>query len=177
MRKCYLLMLTLALVVVGETRSATTESRIGFELEGPRNRIGLVGAYSYVGEAINDGTFVPTIGIEYQYAFEERWAFGGVVEVEMDSYLVLDRELEREHAILVVPEAYFDMVGNERLAWSLIAGIGIEFETHENLPIVRLGTALEIETGKRWDLTPGLRFDWKDEYGTIVIELSLGKRF
>ena len=177
MRTCCYLMMILGLVVAGEVRPATTESRVGFELEGPQHRVGAVGAYSYVGETPDDGVFVPTIGVEYQYAFEERWAFGGVVEVEMDSYLVLDKELERDHAILVVPEVYFDLTGSKRLAWSLIAGIGIEFESHENFPIVRVGTALEIETGKRWDLTPGLRFDWKEEYGTIVIELSLGRRF
>jgi hypothetical protein len=155
------------------------------EYEG-KNRIGFVLEATFISEASSDehsiestdeseskGKVVPTIGLEYTRTLSHRWDIGFSAELELESYFIVDKELNRENPLILVVFATYRLVG----PWFVYGGAGIELEKHKNLGVFRLGTAYEFMLGKGWDITPAFTFDHKIDLNSFALGFSIGKRF
>ncbi|WP_200975303.1 hypothetical protein [Echinicola sp. 20G] len=122
---------------------------------------------------VGDGFFVPAVGFDYFRKIHERWEIGMMWDWELDHYIVISEELERERAML------FALVANYELTekWAVFAGGGAEFEKNENLAIFRLGTEYAIEMQNNWEFVPALMFDFKKGYDTWSLSLGFCKKF
>jgi hypothetical protein len=119
--------------------------------------------------------FVPTIGMEYQYFIDKKWALGVMADVELGEYLVPFGQdvLNRNKVFILTVVGVYEIMTH----WEIFAGGGTEFEDHHNLGVLRIGTAYEFLLGKEWDLSPGLSYDYKEEYHSWGIVFSFGKKF
>ena len=115
--------------------------------------------------------FIPTIGFDYGRRLGGRWEVGIMLDYELAHYQIVEEELEREGAFIVVPGAAFRLV-NE---FYLIGGIGVELERNKNLAIARGGLEYVMRFDHKWAVAPALIVDWKENY--ITIGLSLGVEF
>lgn len=120
-----------------------------------------------------DGFFVPTIGLDYMYKISPRWEIGLMTDLELDHYLIVDKNLERENAFIATAIGLYHLT--HRL--SIFAGGGIEIESHENLAIFRAGLDSPFHLKKGWLLLPSFTYDFKEDYNTWALKLYLGKEF
>jgi hypothetical protein len=127
-------------------------------------------------EETNDdskGRVVPTIGLEYTRTLSNHWDVGFSAELELDSYIIVDNELNRENPLILVAFAIYRIVGS----WFVYGGGGVELEKHKNLAVIRLGTEYEFILSNGWDIAPTLTFDHKIDLNSIALGVSIGKRF
>jgi opacity protein-like surface antigen len=149
-----------------------------------RHKVSLSFGYAYVREGVEKdhaadadpekGVYVPSLGIDYQYRLNEKWALGGVADLELSHYVVLKKDLERDKAFLLAALAFYELVP----FWEVYAGGGVELEKHENLGIIRLGTEYEFRVGERgWAISPVLMYDIKEGYDTWSLAVAAGRWF
>lgn len=161
---------TLAQETFEEEKSESMESR---------HFISLSFGYTYVrgGGSLEstepEGIFVPSIGLDYFYRIKPRWEIGTMMDVELDHYLIIDKDLERENAFIAT------VVGLYKICpyLSIYAGGGIEIEHHKNLAVFRAGIDSPILLGRGWVLAPTLIFDFKEGYDTWSLAIAIGKEF
>lgn len=148
------------------------------------NRIGFVVAGAFIPTASSnenceecvgnkEGILVPTLGLEYARSISDVWAIGGSVELELDHYIILDKELYRHNALILIAFAMYKIVPQ----WYILAGGGMELEDHKNLGVLRLGTGYEIHLSNGWDITPLFTFDHKIDLNSFALGISIGKVF
>lgn len=144
------------------------------------NQLSFVFGYTHIPEAfeegkLNESVYVPTIGIDYFWGLNEKWFFGGVLDVELGSYSVNYgvKELERESALIIGALVGYEVAKN----WALITGPAIEFEKNKNLFVFRAGTEYRFKLENNWAILPALNFDFKEEYSSWSIGIGLGKKF
>lgn len=156
--------------VTGKEESESMESR---------HFISLSFGYTYVpkGGSLESteatGAFVPSIGLDYFYRIKPRWEIGTMMDVELDHYLIIDKDLERENAFIATVVGLYKIF--PRL--SVFAGGGIEIEHHENLAVFRAGIDSPIPLGRGWVMAPTLIFDFKEGYDTWSLAIAIGKEF
>lgn len=170
-------LLLLVLPAIAEEREEDAEAK------NVKNRIGLIFEMALIPEGSSEdehgttdarkGVFVPTVGLEYTRFIAHRWEIGLSAEVEMSHYIILDRELNRDNAFLLVAFALYELTPR----WFLMFGGGGEFEQHENLFLLRLGTQYEFPLGNGFDITPTFTWDYKVKLNSIALGISIGKRF
>jgi hypothetical protein len=178
--------LTIILITVSFAFNITLsqKKKHGEEEHEGKNRIGFVAEATFVPEGTSDehceecegeskGIVVPTIGLEYTRALSHHWEVGFSAELELDHYLILDKELERENALILVAFFAYRIVHN----WFFFGGAGMEYEKHKSLGVFRFGTSYEILLGKGWDITPAFTFDHKIDLNSFALGFSVGKRF
>lgn len=119
------------------------------------------------------GLFIPSVGADYFFQFNERWALGLALDYELDHYLIIDRQLEREHALILALLASYRITGGLRI----LAGGGMEFEAHEHLGVIRAGLEYEIHLGGSWGLVPRLFADLKQHYSSFTFGVGIVKMF
>ena len=147
-----------------------------------KNRLGLEVAGTFIPTGSSDencedcsdnkeGILVPTIGLEYVRSINDVWAIGGLVELELDHYIILDEDLERHNALIIAVFAMYKILPQ----WFISAGGGIELEDHKNLGVIRLGTGYEFHLGDGWDIAPVFAFYHKIEFNSFSLALSIGK--
>jgi len=119
------------------------------------------------------GFFVPSIGLDYFYLLNEKWEIGVMADLELDHYLIINKELERENALITVVIGQYKPVPQ----WSFLAGGGAEFEHHENLALFRVGIARYFYLNNNWILGVPLIFDYKKGYDTWSLAIAIGKEF
>ncbi len=119
------------------------------------------------------GLFVPSLGLDYYFKIHKRWAIGLMANYELDHYYVLDGQVERDNALLLNLVGMFDITEH----WGVFIGGGIEIEPHDHLGVFRLGTLYTIDLKKNWALIPKFHFDFKENYDTWSLQLSVGKKF
>jgi len=137
-------------------------------------------SYTHIPEATKDGeveaaVFVPTLGLDYFYNFNEKWLVGAAIDWELGKYEVdyEDDELTREVAVVLGA-----MLGYEvQPGWAVLAGPGVEFEKNKNLFVFRISTEYTFEMGKDWGLFPSFTYDFKKEYSSYALGIGLKKRF
>ena len=117
------------------------------------------------------GIFVPSIGLDYFYRLSPKWEVGTMMDLELSDYLVLEKDLEREKAMV------FALVGAYKLSKhiNLFGGGGIELEKHHNLAIFRFGTEYIHYFKKGWILGPAFFYDLKEGYDTWSLAIAFGK--
>ncbi len=119
--------------------------------------------------------WVPTVGIEYLYRFNHKWAGGLTVSMETGNYLIeVNREdLDRENVLIIAAVADYEIVPR----WAVFGGGGMEIERHRNFGLLRVGTAYNFPLKNNWDISPIVTFDYKIEYYTYELVISIGKSF
>ena len=174
-----LLSITLAIPsipVFGQEERGENEG--GQEEEG-KHTIFLGFGYTHIPQGGNledteaNGYLVPTIGLDYLYKISPKWEIGTMMDLELDHYLVVDQELERENAFIVTAVGLYRLLPH----LSLFAGAGMEFEHHKNLVIFRVGIDSPFFLRKGWVIVPSFAYDLKEDYNTWSLKVSFGKEF
>jgi hypothetical protein len=135
--------------------------------------------YTYIGEGAElgaseaNGVFVPTFGLDYFHVIDRKWELGIMVDLELDHYLIVEKELERENAFIATLMAVHKL----RRTWYLFAGAGIEIEGNKNLAVLRLGMERPLRLRNNWFLGPAIFFDIKEGYDTWSLSIGIGKKF
>jgi len=144
-----------------------------------KNLISVALGYTYIpkGAAPDaeeaDGVFTPSVGLDYFRRVHPRWEIGLMADLELGEYLVIEKDLNRENALLLVAMADFNLTKHI----SFLAGGGMELERHKNLGIIRLGTEYVFRLKKDWIITPGFFYDFKEGYDTWALSIGFGKEF
>jgi hypothetical protein len=143
-------------------------------------RVGAMMYHTYIGTRTSEGTgtlIVPSLGLDLEYWFNERWGIGSHNDIELISFEVergRENFLRRETPLLFTVDALWK-------PWKglvLLAGPGIEVEPNENLFVFRAGLEYEIEFGSHWDIAPTIFYDNRaDAYDTFSMGIGIGKRF
>ena len=171
-----LLIITMLLALHGFAQESQEE---GLE-ERKIHTLALVFGYTHIPSAYVDGHSrssinAPTIGLDYFLQVSEKWKIGIVTDLEFEKYYVdfNEEELERERALVTGI-----LVGYEfAKRWSILLGPGVEFEKNRNLFILRSSIEYEFELGNNWGLAPVFNYDFKKEYSTYSLGITLGKAF
>ncbi len=164
---------TIAQEVVNEEEEHEGKNRIGFVLEATFVPEGSSTEHSEESNDDSKGTVVPTIGLEYTRTLSHHWDIGFSAELELESYIIVEEQLNRENPLILVAFAIYRIMGN----WFIYGGGGVELEQHKNLAVLRLGTEYEIKLSNGWDIAPTLTFDHKIDLNSFALGFSIGKRF
>lgn len=143
-------------------------------------RVAAVVYHTYIGTRTTEGRrtlIVPSLGLDIEYWFNEKWGIGSHNDLELVSF-----EVEREEEIFVERETpvlfTLDALWKPWKELVVMAGPGIEIEPKENLFVFRVGLEYEIEIGSHWDVAPTIFYDSRtDAYDTFTMGLGIGKRF
>ncbi len=119
------------------------------------------------------GVFVPSFGLDYFRRLHPRWEIGIMADIELGEYVVFEKDLHREYAMLLTAMVNFNLT--EHI--NLLAGGGMEFEKHKNLGIIRLGGEYVFKLPKTWVISPGFFFDFKEGTDTWSLSVAIGKEF
>ncbi len=135
---------------------------------------------THIPEAFEDGkeedaVFVPTIGLDFYYHLNPEWSLVFMADLELGKYNVPfnQEELERERVAIFTVLGAYEVLPNVEV---LIGG-GFEFEEEKNLFVVRAGVEYEFALGNDWGISPSLLFDFKEDFNTWALAVSIGKRF
>ena len=148
--------------------------------EETKHKVILLVGLTHIPETIEEGEVlnsenVPTIGLDYFYTLNPKWAIGVVVDLELGKYAVNfgGENIPRENAVVTGVVAGYTLLKG----WSVYAGPGVEFESNRNLFIFRATTEYEFELGKNWGLSPGFSYDFKKEYSTYALGVGISSSF
>ena len=126
-------------------------------------------------ETQGSAVIVPSCGLNYEYWLNHQWAVGIHSDMEIATYIIENHEsteIERERPIIISTGGIFKPVHQI----VMIAGVGREIETHENLWVVRFGINYEFELRDGWDLSPSLTYDIKESlYDSGPLDFLSGK--
>jgi hypothetical protein len=149
-----------------------------------RHKVGITFGFTYVSKAVESdegetaeeatGVWAPTIGVDYKYRLDHKWALVGAAEIELIDYEIHGEDLSREKALIVAGLVSYEVMPS----WGVFAGGGIEIEEHHSLAVVRAGTEYEFEIGEQgWVIAPVFFYDFKEEYDAFSLSVALGKWF
>ncbi len=180
-RKLPLLVIILsgAIYQASAQESHTAEGSLSHEGDHFKHQIAAGFGYTFIpaannlGSAEAQGVLVPTVGLDYFYHIHPGWEIGFMADYELDHYLIVEHELERENALILALAGMYK--ATEHLG--VFAGGGMELERHEHLAVFRLGTEYSISIGERWELVPKITYDFKEHYNTWSFSLSLAGMF
>lgn len=121
---------------------------------------------------------VPSLGLDVEYWFNEKWGLGSHNDLELISFEVEEAghmSIERESPLMLT----LDALWKPYKGFVFLLGPGIEFEKTDNLFVVRGGIEYEIELKKmHWDIAPTIFYDRRmDAYDTFSVGIGIGKRF
>ena len=145
-------------------------------------RIGFGIGHSYLpsGTHVADDVgfvIIPTIGLDIQFWFSQRFGVALKSEFEFISYAIQTREgdeIEREFPLISILAALYKL----KCGLALYLGAGIEYERHQNFFIGKAGIEYELELGRHWDVTPEVYYFNKDaSFGGVGVSITFGKRF
>jgi hypothetical protein len=137
----------------------------------------------FVGNTIiaPSGFNLPTIGMEYAREINHHIGIGLIAEVEIGSHIVqkneegeMVSEVHREGAFLVLPTVFV------RVYKGLIlnAGYGVEFESHENLGLLKVGLEYKLAMhNPRWVVLPTVSWDHTKLFDGFVYGVNFGYKF
>lgn len=126
------------------------------------------------------GKWVPTIGFDYYYSLNHKWALGLIGDVELDQYYITtsnEEELERNNVVVV--SAVGKYKPTQRIGFLAGPGIEWEFKKHdtETFFVLKTGIEYEVAIENGWELTPMFGYDFKEEYSAYSFGITIGKRF
>ena len=148
------------------------------------NSITFLLSHTFLSEGVKEGDrtwlVVPSLGLNYNYRFNEKWALGWHNDLIIETFVVEDtREgsteetLERELPLATM------LVGTYKLSesWGFALGGGVEIEKNENFGLIRAGVEYGIEIPeRRLEVIIGLNYDILiDAYNSFNIGIGLAK--
>jgi len=140
-----------------------------------RNIVAFSVGYTYVPKGTpleaseRKGFFVPSVGLDYYRKIGEKFELGVMMDWELDHYIIFDRELERERAVMLIVSGSYSLLPK----LNAIVGGGIELERHENLAVFRLGLEKTFRLSDRLYLGIPFLFDIKKGFDTWSLSTSL----
>lgn len=150
-----------------------------------RNRVSFMMATTYIfntvnsddhGEFHSSNTFVPTIGVNYSYIINRKFAIALLNDVELASYTIKVDDLKyqsRDYRYIVSIVAGYKIAPH----FMVMLGYGFEFEKNETYHLIRTGLEYDIRLRDYWDVLFGINYDYKEDYSTISFSISFGKSF
>lgn len=152
-----------------------------------KHKLALYGGFTHVDAAFYKhetaeeatGKWVPTLGLDYFYTLNDKFDIGFIGDVELDSYYIKhndESDLERSNVLVLTPVVKYKLTH----AIGLVLGGGVEIEFASEvkyLAVVKAAVEYEVPITNGWEFTPSIAFDYKEEYSTVALGLSLGKRF
>jgi len=146
------------------------------------HRVTAVMAYSFLKNQVNEGAdnilVVPTVGLNYDFRIRPKWGMGLHSDIVLQQYKVEkhgeDEILVRENPVTICVVGLYELLPS----FMLMAGYGIEFESHENIQMLRLGVEYGFHIPGNWELGFALEFDWKIKtYNSWVFGVGFSKLF
>ena len=113
------------------------------------------------------------IGIDYFRRIFPRLEIGIMADLDLGEYVIFEKELDRENALLLEAIASFNLTKHI----NVFVGGGVEFEKHMNLGIFRLGAEYMFKLKKGWIIAPSFVFDFKEGTDSWSLSLGFGKGF
>lgn len=129
------------------------------------HKLTAVMAYSLILNSIDENAdlvlIVPTIGLNYDYWFHSKWGIGLHNDIVLQQFKVEKHEgheeLIRENPVAICAMGLY----SPARTWTVMAGYGIELETHESIQLLRLGFDYGVHLINNWELGFALEFDYK----------------
>ena len=152
------------------------------EHDGVTHKVTLVMANSFMNNRIDESTdnilVVPTYGLNYDFLFHPRWGVGLHTDIVLQQYKVESHDnhevLVRENPVALCAVGLFKPLPS----LTLIAGYGLEIETHENIQLLRFGVEYGFHLPGNWELGFALEFDRKlNTYNSWVFGVGFSKLF
>jgi len=144
----------------------------------PKVRGAIMMANSHIPKATEGGKSVhviPTWGFDVDYYFHPRWSVALQGDVKLQSFEVEENnvELERSYPVAMVAALHYHALRH----WSFYAGPGYEFESHENLFLLRVGTEYSFEITENFEIALNLIYENKDEvYDAMTFGIAFNKK-
>jgi hypothetical protein len=156
------------------------------ENEGPekllRHRVSLMLGHSHIPSGKSDGEkkfiTVPSWGLDYNFQISRKWAVGIHSDIITETFTVIDfegnEEFERERPLIMSVVGIF----KPHDKWSFLAGVGYEFASEEDLPILRLGIERAWEIRDDWEVFVTSQYDLRFRvYDSWMIGFGFSKGF
>lgn len=135
-------------------------------------------ANSHVPQAVNgnySNTIIPVWGIDADYVFHPHWSVAIQGDIKLQSFEVEDGDayLQRTDPVSFAGVIHYHFIPR----WSLFAGPGYEFEKHENLFIMKVGTEYSFEINENFEIALNLNYENKDGiYDSWTFGIAFNKK-
>lgn len=147
----------------------------------PHHSIGLMLGHTHLREGEIDGNkkwlAVPSIGLDYNYVFSEKWSIGLHNDMVIENFKVEDEDneiIERSRPIASI------LTGGYKPGkhFTFQAGLGGEFAKEENLFVTRLGVEYSVELPDEWEFLVNVVYDNKwGTYDSFCLGIGVAKKF
>jgi hypothetical protein len=144
----------------------------------PKIRGAIMMANSNVPHATEAGkkvVIIPTWGFDVDYFFHPRWSVALQGDVKLQSFEVEDGEalLERTNPFALTVVMHYHALRH----WSFYLGPGYEFESHENLFLVKAGTEYSFEITEDFEIALNVIYENKEEvYDAWTFGIAFNKK-
>lgn len=154
MKRIFLVLILLIFYFTAFAQEEVVEYEL--EEEGRRHSISLVISHARIGEGRNaegnkEFLMVPSIGFDYNYWINEKWAIGLHTDFLNETFFVETPEgeiLERERPIAPAIMAGYN-IGEK---WGVSFGMGREFAGEESFTLTRIKLEYGTEIRKGWEV-------------------------
>ena len=119
------------------------------------------------------GLFIPTVRLDYFFRMLPRWEIGFMGNYEIDHYMIVDEQIEIDHAVVLALVGMFKITDH----WGAFTGGGAEISPQLTRGVFRLGTEYTIDLKKNFALVPKLFLDFRGSYLTWSAALTVAKKF
>lgn len=152
-----------------------------------KHKLALYGGFTHIDAAFYEhetqeqstGKWVPTLGIDYFYALNDKFDVGFIGDIELDGYYIKhedSNDLERNNVLVLTPVGKYK--ATHALGFVLGGGVEIEFSSHvKYLAVIKAAIEYEVPISNGWEFAPSVAYDYKKEYSTLAFGMSFGKRF
>jgi hypothetical protein len=118
----------------------------------------------------------PNIGINYAFWISHKVGIGLHNDLELTSYLVetsADTVIPREYSYVGAIVGIYEAARGLELH----AGPGVELEKHENFFVLKFGIEYAFAVAHGWATGVAGGYDFKEEYDSWTLGLSVARRF
>ena len=119
------------------------------------------------------GLFIPTVRLDYFFHMLPRWEIGFMGNYEIDHYMIVDEQIEVDHAVILTLVGMFKITDH----LGVFTGGGAEISPQKTQGVFRLGTEYTIDLKKNFALVPKLFLDFRGSYLTWSAALTIAKKF
>lgn len=138
-------------------------------------------SHSMIGEGIVNGSkksiSAPSFGFDYNYWFQNKWAFGIHSDLITESFKIEDNGgviMDRSNPFAVVPAISFKPKDHS----VFVLGLGKEFAKEGNFTLTRIGYEYSFELPQKFELSFGVNYDKKwNAYDIWTVGIIISKLF
>jgi hypothetical protein len=147
-----------------------------------RHRVSLMMGHTHIPSGQSDGEkkfiTVPSWGLDYNFQISRNWAVGIHSDIITETFTVIDFEgneqFERERPLIMNVVGIF----KPHDKWSFLTGVGYEFASEEDLPILRFGIERAWEIRNDWEVFVTSQYDLRFRvYDSWMIGFGFSKGF